>query len=295
MAKIGGLGRGLDSIYADNTTEERGGNVTKLRINMIQPRSDQPRSGFDEESLRELADSIAVHGIIQPLIVRRGTGEFYEIVAGERRWRAAKMAALTEVPVIVVEADELKTAQLALIENIQRENLNPVEEAQACAALIRNFGMTQDEAARQLGKSRPGIANMLRILDLPEPVLNMVRSGELSYGSARALLGLTDKSKISPLAERIVNRRLSVRGAEAAVRRENEASKRETEQDEPEPTGVQVDYYAHLERKILGSSGVRAHLRKIRGGKSRIEIDCENNDELEEVIKLLCGSAYTED
>ena len=291
MAKIGGLGRGLDSIYADNTTEEHGGNVTKLRINMIQPRSDQPRSGFDEESLRELADSIAVHGIIQPLIVRRGTGEFYEIVAGERRWRAAKMAALTEVPVIVVEADELKTAQLALIENIQRENLNPVEEAQACAALIRNFGMTQDEAARQLGKSRPALANILRILELPDEALEMVRSGDLAYGSARALLGLSEREMIVPLAQKIVKNSLSVRGAEDAVRRENAAAKKV---EKPDGTGVTVDYYADVERKILDASGIRARVRAV-GGKSRVEIDCADNDELEEVIKRLCGDAYTAD
>ena len=292
MAKNRGLGRGLDTIIADNMIDDRR-EVTSLRINQIQPRSDQPRSHFDKESLAELAESIAVHGVIQPLLVRKGEAEFYEIIAGERRWRAAKMAALTEVPVIVVEADELKTAQLALIENIQREDLNPVEEAMAVEGLIRNFGMTQDEAARQLGKSRPGIANMLRILDLPEPVLNMVRSGELSYGSARALLGLTDKTKIVPLAERIVNRRLSVRGAEAAVKHENEATSSASET--PEPTGVQVDYYAHLERKVLDASGIRAHFRKVRGTKSRVEIECADNDELEEVIKLLCGAAYTED
>ena len=293
MAKNRGLGRGLDTIIADNMIDDRR-EVTSLRVNMIQPRSGQPRTHFNQESLAELADSIAVHGVLQPLLVRKGDGEFYEIVAGERRWRAAKMAALTEVPVIVVEADELKTAQLALIENIQREDLDPVEEAMACEALIREYGMTQEQAAKQLGKSRPGLANILRILDLPEPVLEMVQAGELSYGSARALLGLTDKQKIVPLAERIVNRKLSARGAEAAVRHENEASRR-GDTEEQEPTGVQVDYYAHLERKILDASGVRAHLTKGRGARSRVEIECEDNDELEEVIKLLCGAAYTED
>ena len=292
MAKNRGLGRGLDTIIADNMIDDRR-EVTSLRVNMIQPRSGQPRTHFNQASLAELADSIAVHGVLQPLLVRKGDGEFYEIIAGERRWRAAKMAALTEVPVIVVEADELKTAQLALIENIQREDLDPVEEAMACEALIRNYGMTQEQAAKQLGKSRPALANILRILDLPEPVLAMVQSGELSYGSARALLALNDKQKIIPLAERIVNRKLSVRGVEAAVKHENEAAK--SEDEEPEPTGVQVDYYAHLERKILDASGVRAHLTKGRGARSRVEIECENNDELEEVIKLLCGSAYTED
>lgn len=295
MTKNRGLGRGLDSIIADNMIDDRR-EVTSLRVNMIQPRSGQPRTKFDKESLAELAESIAVHGVIQPLIVRKTDGEFYEIVAGERRWRAAKMAALTEVPVIVVEADELKSAQLALIENIQRENLDPVEEARAIDALIRSYGMTQEEAARQLGKSRPGLANLLRILDLPEAALEMVQSGELAYGSARALLGLADKEKIVPLARKIVAKKLSARGAEALVKRENGAAKREAAaKAEAEPAGVQVDYYAHLERKILDASNVRAKLTKGRGAKTRVEIECADNDELEEVIKLLCGAAYTED
>ena len=290
MAKNKGLGRGLDTIYADNTIEETDREVTRLKIGMIQPRSDQPRTGFNQESLKELADSITVHGVLQPLLVRKGSGDFYEIIAGERRWRAAKMAALDELPVIVVEADELKTAQLALIENIQRENLNPVEEAIACEALIRNYGMTQDEAARQLGKSRSGLANTMRILDLPDAVLAMVKSGELNYGNARALLGLHDKEKILPLANRVVSRKLSVRETESAVRRENEASRHP---DESETTGVQVDYYAEVERKILNASGLRVHLHRVRG-KARLEIDCGDNDELEEIIKKLCGDAYTE-
>ena len=292
MTKNRGLGRGLDSIIADNMIEDRR-EVTSLRVNMIQPRSGQPRTKFDKESLAELAESIAVHGVIQPLIVRKTDGEFYEIVAGERRWRAAKMAALTEVPVIVVEADELKTAQLALIENIQREDLDPVEEARAIEALISSYGMTQEAAARQLGKSRPGLANLLRILDLPDEALEMVQSGELSYGSARALLGLTDKERIVPLARKIVAKKLPVRGAEALVKRENGAAKREAAESEPQ--GVQVDYYAHLERKILDASNVRAKLTKGRGAKTRVEIECADNDELEEVIKLLCGDNYEED
>ena len=293
MAKNKALGRGLDSIYADNAIEGSDREVTALRISQIQPRSDQPRSYFDQEALRELADSIAAHGVIQPIIVRRGAGELYEIIAGERRWRAAKMAALTEMPVVVVEADELKAAQLALIENMQREDLNPVEEALACEALIRDYGMTQEEAAKQLGKSRPGLANLLRILDLPEEALEMVRSGELNYGCARALLGLDDKTKIVPLAKRIVDRKLSVRGAEAAVRRENEATKNRAV--DSGAGRFQVDYYAQVERKILSSAGFRVHLSKGRGTRSRMEIDCGDNEELEEVIKRLCGENYVED
>ena len=179
MAKISGLGRGLENIFSDNAVEERN-DITKLKITQIEPRSDQPRKDFDPESLAQLADSIAAHGVLQPLLVRESGDGFYEIIAGERRWRASKLAGLTEVPVIVIEADELKAAQVALIENIQREDLNPIEEAMAYAELIRSYGMRQEDAARQLGKSRSAVANAMRLLDLPDEVLDMIKSGELS-------------------------------------------------------------------------------------------------------------------
>ena len=223
MAKISGLGRGLENIFSDNAVEERN-DITKLKITQIEPRSDQPRKDFDPESLAQLADSIAAHGVLQPLLVRESGDGFYEIIAGERRWRASKLAGLTEVPVIVIEADELKAAQVALIENIQREDLNPIEEAMAYAELIRSYGMRQEDAARQLGKSRSAVANAMRLLDLPDEVLDMIKSGELSAGHGRTLLALNDKSRMGPLVQKIVKRHLSVREAEAAVRRENRAA-----------------------------------------------------------------------
>ena len=170
MAKTSGLGRGLENIFSENAIEENN-EITKLKISRIEPRADQPRREFDNESLAQLADSISAHGVLQPLIVREAENGFYEIIAGERRWRASKLAGLDEVPVIVVEADELKAAQLALIENIQREDLNPIEEAMAYAELIRTYGMKQEDAARQLGKSRSAVANAVRLLDLPDDVL----------------------------------------------------------------------------------------------------------------------------
>ncbi|MBQ8819113.1 MAG: ParB/RepB/Spo0J family partition protein, partial [Clostridia bacterium] len=190
--KTGGLGRDFYSIFDDNILESKKGAAENIRISDIEPRRDQPRKTFERESLEVLADSIAAYGVLQPIIVRsnpisEGT---YEIIAGERRWRASKMAGLTEIPAVIFDGDELKAAQVALIENIQREDLNPVEEAMGYGALIDKFGLTQEQVAKQVGKSRPAIANMLRLLDLPTEVLEMLRDGAISAGHARALLGL---------------------------------------------------------------------------------------------------------
>lgn len=289
MAKITGLGRGLENIFSDNAIEEKS-DVTKLKISRIQPRADQPRRSFDNEALAQLADSISAHGVLQPLIVREADAGLYEIVAGERRWRASKLAGLDEVPVIVVEADELKTAQLALIENIQREDLNPIEEALAYAELIRAYGMRQEDAARQLGKSRSAVANAIRLLDLPDDVLDMIRSGELSAGHGRSLLGLNDRSKMMPLAEKIVKRNLSVREAEAAVKRENRsASKNESDMT----YSLTVDYLADLEHRAMSQSGRRIKIRST--GKTRhIEVDYSDNEDLEVLLRLICGGELPE-
>lgn len=252
MAKTSGLGRGLENIFSENAIEENN-EITKLKISRIEPRADQPRREFDNESLAQLADSISAHGVLQPLIVREAENGFYEIIAGERRWRASKLAGLDEVPVIVVEADELKAAQLALIENIQREDLNPIEEAMAYAELIRTYGMKQEDAARQLGKSRSAVANAVRLLDLPDDVLELIKSGKLSAGHGRTLLGLNDKSKMLPLAEKIVKRNLSVREAEASVKRENRSSSSKVPNDMP--YSITVDYLADLEHRAM--DGVR--------------------------------------
>ena len=290
MAKNSGLGRGLENIFTDNAIEEKKNDVTKLRIAQIEPRKDQPRRTFDNESLSQLADSIAAHGVLQPLLVRESGDGFYEIIAGERRWRASKLAGLDEVPVIVVEADELKTAQIALIENIQREDLNPVDEATAYYELIHSYGMRQEDAARQLGKSRPAVANALRLLDLPEDVLEMIRSGDLSAGHGRALLGLNDRSKMDALTSKIVKRNLSVREAEAAVRRENRQTAESVEEESPVAV---VDYYAELERRAMGLSGRKVRIVETRSRK-HIEIDYADNTDLEELLKAFCGDEISE-
>ena len=222
------LGRSFYDIFNDNLPEGKKGAAENVRIADIEPRRDQPRKTFTKDSLEVLADSIAVYGVLQPIIVREsevaeGT---YEIIAGERRWRAAKMAGLSEIPAVIFDGDDLKAAQVALIENIQREDLNPVEEAMGYGALIDKFGLTQDQVAKQVGKSRSAVTNMLRLLDLPEEALEMLRIGEITAGHARALLGLDDDEEIMPLANRIVAQNLSVREVENSVKRINALSNR---------------------------------------------------------------------
>ena len=250
--KPSGLGRGYFSILDDNQFEEKG-SLTSLRISQIEPRSDQPRKSFDNEALSALADSIAAHGVLQPILVTDADeAGIYTIIAGERRWRASKLAGLTEMPAIIVDGDALKIAEVSLIENIQREDLNPLEEALAYRALIENFGLTQEALSLKIGKSRPSIANALRLLELPEDVLEMLSSGDISQGHAKALLGLKSRADIPVLAQKIVEKDLSVRATEDAVRFMNRP-----EREEPEPDGdeVVVDYFRELERRMMGNLG----------------------------------------
>ena len=231
--KSAGLGRDFYDIYNDNFLETSKGAASTIRISSIEPRKDQPRKTFEREALEVLADSIATYGVLQPIIVRENADleGTYEIIAGERRWRAAKMAGLSEIPAVIFDGDELKAAQVALIENIQRENLNPVEEAMAYGALIERFGLTQDQVAKQVGRSRTAVTNTLRLLDLPEPVLVQLRSGELSAGHARALLGLDSEEAMINLANRIIANDMSVRETENAVKRINNLNSESVEED----------------------------------------------------------------
>lgn len=284
--KIGGLGRGFYDIYDDNNLE-KGSNQT-IRISDIEPRRDQPRKTFDRESLETLADSIATYGVLQPIIVRENESAegTYEIIAGERRWRASKMAGLTEIPAIVFDGDELKAAQVALIENIQREDLNPVEEAFGYGALIERFGLTQEQVAKQVGKSRSAVANMLRLLDLPDEALQMLKDGDLTAGHARALLGLEDEDAIMELANKIVARAMSVREVEYAVKRMNE------KRDEDEEAKVHPQIKVHmreLERRAMSALG-----RKVRISRSTkkkvVELTYDNDEDLEALLVSLCGN-----
>ncbi len=283
--KNAGLGRGFYDIYDDNSFEK--GSNQNIRIADIEPRHDQPRKTFEKEPLETLADSIAAYGVLQPIIVRENdtTPGTYEIIAGERRWRAAKMAGLTEIPAVVFDGDELKAAQVALIENIQREDLNPVEEAFGYGALIERFGLTQEQVAKQVGKSRSAVANMLRLLELPEEVLEMLKNGDITAGHARALLGLDDDEAIIELANKIIAKQLSVREVEYAVRRASEKA------DEDEETKVNPQIKVHmreLERRAMSTLG-----RKVRISRSTkkkvVELTYDSDEDLEALLIHLCG------
>ncbi|MBQ8551945.1 MAG: ParB/RepB/Spo0J family partition protein [Clostridia bacterium] len=285
------LGRGMDAIFLDNSLDAPEKNST-LRLSEIEPRRDQPRKVFDTEALAQLADSIAVNGLIQPIIVREREGsDFYQIIAGERRWRAAKMAGLSEVPVVILDVDDKKVAEYALIENIQREDLNPIEEARGFKSLIDDYDLTQDQAAKQVGRSRSAVTNSLRLLELPDDVLDLVSDKALSAGHARTLLGINDKSRISEAAEIVVNRELSVRATEELVKKLN--SSPVTEEETDDNAAVEREYYASLEDKITQAIGCRVKISHSDRKKS-ITISYKDADELEELIKKLVGGENIE-
>lgn len=290
MAKKPALGRGLDMIFTDNTPDHPQDSVIKLRLSQVEPKSDQPRQHFDPEALSQLADSIAANGVLQPILVREGQNGLYQIIAGERRWRASKLAGLTEIPALLLEADDLRTAQLALIENLQREDLNPYEEAQAYQTLLAQFNLTQEEVAGRLGKSRSAITNSLRLLDLPECIAVMLQDGRLTAGHCRALLGLRDKTGIEALAQRVVARNLSVRETEAAVKAQN----KQHPSPAPKETGVQVNYVAELEHKVTGLTGRWCRI-STRGGRKTVSIEFTDETDLETLLETVCGKKITEE
>lgn len=291
--KSSGLGKGFYEIFNDNNIlDGKKGAAEMIRISSIDPRHDQPRKTFERESLESLADSIAAYGVLQPIIVRENPAAegTYEIIAGERRWRAAKMAGLSEIPAVIFDGDELRAAQVAMIENIQREDLNPVEEAQGYGALIDRFGLTQEQLAKQVGKSRAAITNMLRLLDLPEEVLNLLRSGELQSGHARAILGLDDEAQMILLANRTVASNLSVREVEAAVKRMNALASVEPE-DITDPAAVQVKLHMkELEKRAMSSLGRKVRISR-SSRKKVVELTYDDDADLEALLTALCGES----
>lgn len=297
--KLSGLGRGIDAIFLENTVEEpeNTGGPQTLKIAQLEPKGDQPRKYFDTEALSQLAESIAAHGVLQPILVRKMEDGRYQIIAGERRFRAAKMAGLNEVPVVIMDSGEQQAAQIALIENVQREDLNPLEEAAAYRSLATEYHLSQEEIARQIGKSRSAIANALRLLDLPEEVRPMLASGELSAGHARALLGLRTVEDITTLAHTIVERGLSVRMTEEAVRKMNRRRtmlERTADDEEEESTAPVVDYGRELERRVMKTIGRRVKLNTKRGKKC-ITFFYEDNEDLENFLRTVCGKDFFEE
>ena len=279
--KKNGLGKGLDALFLDNAIDESGGSVSRLPINDIEPNRDQPRKTFDEEALGELAKSIADHGVIQPLLVRPMTDGSYQLIAGERRWRASRMAGLTEVPVVIREMSDSEAMELALVENLQREDLNPIEEARGFQLLMETYALTQEQAASRVGKSRPAVANAMRLLLLPDDVLQMVETGVLSAGHARALLGLPQSDDMVALAKQIVEKGLSVRETERLVKtatqdkpkREKRVKKRDV-------------FYDEAELAFSDALGRKAKVFLSSGGKGTVEIEFFGKEDLGKLLQL---------
>ena len=298
MAKLkrGGLGRGLDALYEDNSAafpdEKAEDGIKMVRVSAIEPNRGQPRKEFDSESLSELADSIREHGVLQPLLVRRLPGasledESYQLVAGERRWRAARMAGLSEVPVVVREMSEAEVLEFALIENLQREDLNPMEEALGYQALVQDYGLTQEEAAQRVGKSRPAVANALRLMALPDAIRALVEEGKLSAGHGRALLSVPDSTLQKKLAQKVVQEGLSVRQTEAMARRLAQAA----EEGEPAPrTADPMKLYRDAAAKELSQRWGRKVSITKGPKKGKVEFEFYNDEDLTELLDKLEAS-----
>ena len=288
--KNSGLGRGLDAIFLENTLEKENekseNQISLLRISLVDPKSDQPRKTFDKNALEELADSISQNGLLQPILVREYGDGRYQIIAGERRFRASKIAGLTEIPAIVLDKDDRKAAEIALIENIQREDLNPIEEAMAFRSLATEYALTQEELSIKVGKSRSAIANATRLLDLPEEVLNMVASGEISAGHGRTLLGLKSRDDMLALAIKTVAEDLSVRQLEDEVKKANKPKKLVT--DDPLPL---VDYFREMEIRVQSHLGRKVKIEG-KGRKKTLTLYYEDNEDLDELLETLCGKDF---
>ena len=287
MAKKGGLGKGLDALFFDNTSEQ-GNNITMLRLSQAEPNQAQPRREFEEQPLQELAGSIREHGVLQPIIVRPIEDGLYQIIAGERRWRAARLAGLTEIPAIIKEADDLKTMELALIENLQRQDLNVLEEAEGYKALMDSYNMTQEQAAARVGKSRPVVANALRILTLPSPVLALVREGNLTSGHARLLAGLPE-AEASQAAKEIVDGGLSVRAAEKLLRSLKTAGKtppKEKPAKEKAAPAWGDSYASEVAIALQESTGRRVKITT-RGHGGSLEIEFFSKEDLADLARQL--------
>ena len=289
-----GTFRGLDTLFLENTEESLEKNAKRtLRIALIEPKTGQPRKSFEEEPLEQLAASIATYGVLQPILVRELPNGKYQIVAGERRWRASKIAGLSEIPAIILDGDEKEAAEIALVENIQREDLNPVEEALAYRSLSEEYGMTQEEIAQKIGKSRSAIANAERLLDLPDELLSLLASRSLSAGHARALLSLKSKEDRISLANRAIAEGWSVRTAEEEVKRHLRKQRAAERERLTPPTEFAVDYAEVLETRLMQKLGRRCKLSP-KGKQKSITFFYENNEDLDDFLRLLCGNEFVD-
>lgn len=281
-----GLGKGLDALFEDNALdlEQSGGGEELLRVSAIEPDKNQPRKTFDQEALEELAASIKEHGLIQPIIVSPIDGERYRIIAGERRWRASRLAGLEEIPALVRDYTTREISEISLIENLQREDLNPIEEALGYRNLIETYGMTQEKVAQTVSKSRSAVANTMRLLALPEQILDFIKTGELSAGHARALLALENADQQLAIANRIITEELNVRQTEALIKKSKKEPKAPVL---PDPGIAQA--LKELETRAATGVGNKVSIRHKPGNKGKVEIAYHSVAELEKIIDILEG------
>ncbi|MCH3990841.1 MAG: ParB/RepB/Spo0J family partition protein [Lactobacillus sp.] len=277
----GGLGRGLEALFEDEPQIDETEEVKDIALAEIRPNPYQPRKAFDESSLSELANSIKENGVFQPIIVRKSVGG-YEIIAGERRFRASKLAGKTTVPAIIRQFDEAQMMEVAVLENLQREDLTPLEEAQAYDMLQKNLGLTQAEVSKRMGKSRPYIANYLRLLTLPTRTKNLLQHGKLSMGQARTLLALKDKSRINELAWRVVKEGITVRQLESLVSKMNQRSERKEKKRSHKSIFIQTS-----ERQLADRFGTSVNISENQNGKGRLAINFDSTDDLNRILSLL--------
>ena len=281
------LGTGLGVLFGGDDLSDETGELSTVPISKIEPRIEQPREYFDEEALQTLADSIKRYGLIQPITVRKIESGFYQIIAGERRWRASKLAGISEVPVRIIEADDKTTAELALVENLQREDLNPVEEAKGYKSLIDEFGLTQEDVATSVGKSRPAIANSMRLLNLSEKVLSLVEKGDLSAGHARAIVSVSDADRQLAIANEIISKNLSVRKAEQlSAKYQKKIENGATEYSSDSRESISIDYAKEISEELSKILGRKVNL--IEGKKTgKIEIEFYDDNDREILISKL--------
>ena len=287
MALERGLGKGLGALLGDAALQSQEGGSLSLPISQVEPGVKQPRKRFDEDSLHDLADSIRTHGVIQPLTVRRLSSGYYQIIAGERRWRAAKLAGLREIPAVIIEADDRKVMELGLIENLQREDLNPIEEANGYHVLIDEYGMTQEEVAKRVGKSRPAVANALRLLALPDAVHQLLEEGKLSAGHARAILSVPSGELQKKLAQKVIAEDLSVRQTEALAKRLAAAAEDEAHGIPPQSAPDPMKIYRDAAAKELSTRWGRKVSITMGPKKGRLEFEFYDDEDLTQLLDLL--------
>jgi len=279
-----GLGKGLGELFGDAANDTASNEFDYLPLQRIEPNKDQPRTHFEDDGIEELADSIRVHGMFNPIMVRSVEGGYYQIITGERRWRAAREAGLEQVPVKIVVADDKTVLEMALVENLQREDLNPVEEAYGYRKLMERFNMTQEQVAQAVSKSRPAVANSLRLLSLPDEMIKLITQKELSAGSARALLSLKSDDHIKEAAKLIINNDMSVREVEALVRKMNREKIKPSKQ-----RGIEVDYLLEAQKQLTSAMGRRVTIKQSRG-KGKIELEYYDQEDFDVLFDALISS-----